>query len=180
MRTSLASLLTSAAFRIAQAQFELHHPNEALTSAITAYDLCSRMPSQTSSAFNIANLVLKCKRAKWDLRERERMRRRSPLLRDIEDHFEQTRDREIAQIKARLNAGNMGQVAAAEETYQAEESAQTSLQDVRTMFAIADAARMEKRVGHQRLRSESVLIRLYRRFQTTSLTIFPLRSCMIR
>jgi STIP1 family protein 1 len=50
---------------LAQAQYELRHPNEALNSAITAYDICSRSPGQTSSAFSIAGFVLKCKRAKW-------------------------------------------------------------------------------------------------------------------
>ena len=37
-----------------------------------AYELCTASTQQTSNAATISALVLKCKKAKWDIRERER------------------------------------------------------------------------------------------------------------
>jgi STIP1 family protein 1 len=130
---------------IAQAQYELQHPNEALTSAITAYDVCARSKTQTSNAFSIAQFVMKCKKAKWDLREKDRLRRRNELLKDLEVKLEADQQRELEDIQARLQSGEFGDVGATEESFSIKQTYETKLHDLRTAFAISDPQHMEKR-----------------------------------
>src|SRR5579871_4401594 len=130
---------------LAQAQLELHHPNEALSSAMRAYELCSNSPAQTSSAFHISAFVLKCKRAKWELRERERLRGRSHLLRELEEALDASRDKELRDIEGKLNTGEMGQVAASEEREAVEKEHFTKIKELRTIFANADPSNMARR-----------------------------------
>jgi len=130
---------------LAQAQYELQHPNEALTSAIMAYDICARSKTQTSNAFSIAQFVLKCKKAKWDLRERDRLRRRSELLKDLETKLEADQQVELDEIQTRVQAGELGDVGAMEESDAVKQAWQTKIHDLRTAFAISDPANLEKR-----------------------------------
>jgi STIP1 family protein 1 len=129
----------------AQAQYELQHPNEALTSAITAYDICARSKTQTSNAFSIAQFVLKCKKAKWDLRERDRLRRRSQLLKDLETRLEADQQEELNEIQSRVQTGELGDVGAMEESSAVKQSWQTKIHDLRTAFAISDPTNLEQR-----------------------------------
>lgn len=64
-------------FYLAQAQLALHHPNEALSSAVTAYQECLKTGS--SSTAKVSELVLQAKKEKWEAKERDRIRRRSDL-----------------------------------------------------------------------------------------------------
>jgi STIP1 family protein 1 len=130
---------------LAQAQLELHHPNEALSSAMRAYELCSNSPAQTSSAFHISAFVLKCKRAKWELRERERLRGRSHLLRELEEALDVSRDKELKDIEGKLITGEMGQVAASEEKEVVQKEHVAKVKELRTVFANADPKNMAKR-----------------------------------
>ncbi|KIW05932.1 uncharacterized protein PV09_03125 [Verruconis gallopava] len=130
---------------LAQAQYELQHPNEALISAMTAYDICARAKTQTSNAFSIAQFVLKCKKAKWDLREKERLRRRNGLLKELELKLEADQQAELDDIERRRQAGEIGEVGAAEEISEVKEMYQTKIHDLRTAFANSDPNNMEKR-----------------------------------
>jgi len=132
-------------YNTAQAQFELRHPNEALSSAITAYDICSKSAKLTSSAFSIAGFVLKCKRAKWDVRERDRLRRRSELLSQLEGKLEQDRNNELGEVEERLRKCEIGEIGAKEEKESIAGSCDTRISELRSIFAIADPQHMEKR-----------------------------------
>jgi STIP1 homology and U-box containing protein 1 len=130
---------------IAQAQFELNHPNEALTSAITAYNLCARAQNATSNAFSIATYVLKCKKAKWDLRERDRLRRRSDLLAELETKLEQDRNNELSEVEERQRSGELGEIGAKEERDIINQNCQTKATELRHIFAVADPSNMSLR-----------------------------------
>lgn len=130
---------------IAQAQYELQHPNEALTSAIRAYDICAQAKTQTSNAFAIAQFVLKCKKAKWDLREKDRLRRRSELLRDLETKIEADRQAELDDIQSRIKTGELGEIGATEESFAIKQTYETKIHDLRTAFAISDPSNLEVR-----------------------------------
>ena len=130
---------------LAQAQLELNHPNEALSSAMRAYEMCCNSPAQTSSAFHISAFVLKCKRAKWELRERERLRGRSHLLRELEEALDTSRDKELRDIESKLQTGEMGEVAASEEEEAIEKEHLAKIKELRTIFANADPNNMTKR-----------------------------------
>lgn len=149
LRTSIYAdciLMRLTANLIGQAQLELHHPNEALSSALTAYDLCCHSDHQTSSAFAISTFVLKCKKAKWELRERDRLWRRSELLRDLEAKLVQDKDAELASIQERARAGELGQIAVQEESNAIEESSRLKLEELRNAFAISHPDHLQKRV----------------------------------
>ena len=134
-----------------QAQLELHHPNEALSSALTAYDLCSRSVHQTSSAFAISTFVLKCKKAKWELRERDRIWRRSELLKDLETKLVQDKYAELESIQERARAGELGQIAVQEESDAVEESSRLKVEELRNAFAISHPDSLQKRVHSEQL-----------------------------
>jgi STIP1 homology and U-box containing protein 1 len=124
----------------------IHHPNEALTSALRAYELCAKSTAQTSNAQTIAALVLKCKKAKWEVRERERLRRRNDLLRELEEILERDMKKDVEDIKDRVDRGEMGPIEAKEETEELERTQQNKINDLRSAFAISDPNNLTKRV----------------------------------
>jgi STIP1 family protein 1 len=72
-------------FYLAQAQLALHHPNEALSSALTAYNQAMHPPpaeaiKATSALPSLSEFVLKCKKEKFAARERQRRRQRGDIL----------------------------------------------------------------------------------------------------
>ncbi|KAF1987395.1 U-box-domain-containing protein [Aulographum hederae CBS 113979] len=132
-------------FLLAQAQLELNHPNEALSSALTAYQTCVSTPAQTNNAFTIAGVVLKCKKAKWELRQKHRLHRRNELLREFEEKIELDTKKELDDIEVQASSGQMGKVEAEEERAYHKETAHKKVQELRSIFAIADPKGMEKR-----------------------------------
>jgi len=147
MSNGEASLLTRVA--TAQAQLAVNHPNEALTSAIRAYDICvsslKTSKPQGASANTISQLVLQCKKAKWDVRERQRLHRRSELLAELETALEKTRDSELADITAQVASEEMGKVAAAEERSRIQAEFDRKVGDLRSTFAIASPEELTRR-----------------------------------
>lgn len=129
----------------ARAQLALKHPNEALSSALVAYDLCIRSKTLTKDAQTISALVLQCKKAKWEGRERERLRRKSPLLAELEDKIELASNQELASINERADKGELGEIAASEEREEVAKRTAQKLEDLRNIFAIADPDNMSKK-----------------------------------
>ncbi|KAF2797327.1 U-box-domain-containing protein [Melanomma pulvis-pyrius CBS 109.77] len=132
-------------FYLAQAQIAINHPNEALSSALMAYDLCTRSAQQTSNAATISALVLKCKKAKWDIRERDRIRRRADLLADLEASLEVTYKKDVSDIESRIEAGDVGKVEGAEEKGERRRDWEKRRDDLRTAFALSDPENLGKR-----------------------------------
>lgn len=132
-------------FYLAQAQLAINHPNEALSSALMAYDLCSRSAQQTSNAATISALVLKAKKAKWEIRERERIRRRGDLLADLEAHLEVAYKKEQDEIQARVEAGEIGHVQGQEDKEACRVEWEKKRDDLRTAFALSSPEMLQKR-----------------------------------
>ena len=131
--------------RTAQAQLAINHPNEALSSALMAYELCSSSAQQTSNAATISALVLKCKKAKWDIRERERIRRRNDLLADLEIKLEEQYKKDVFDIDEKVANGEMGMVEAQEEKADRKVEWENKVNDLRTAFALSDPEHLQKR-----------------------------------
>ncbi|KAF2836004.1 U-box-domain-containing protein [Patellaria atrata CBS 101060] len=125
-------------FYLAQAQFAINHPNEAMSSALMAYELCIKSTSQTSSAQTISNLVLKCKKMKWEARERERLRRKSELLGELEDKLQDDMKAELQNIERRKGGDEIGVVTAEEEKANVRETWEKKIGDLRSAFALSD------------------------------------------
>lgn len=132
-------------FYLAQAQLAINHPNEALSSALMAYDLCSRSAQQTSNAATISALVLRAKKAKWEIRERERIRRRGDLLADLEAHLEVSYKKETDEIQARVEAGEVGHVQGQEDKAACRAEWDKKREDLRTAFALSAPEMLQKR-----------------------------------
>ncbi|KAF4555516.1 Hsp70/Hsp90 co-chaperone CNS1-like protein [Elsinoe fawcettii] len=137
-------------FYLAQAQLALHHPHEALSSALTAYDQAmypKGAGTQTSAASMsaIVALVIRCRKAKFEARQREIQKRRGDLLGELEDVIENKRRSELAAIEQRLLTGELGPVAAEEERKDAEDQTQRKIEELKNVFAIADPSNHAKR-----------------------------------
>lgn len=110
-----------------------------------AYELCTRSKQATSSAQTITALVLRCKKAKYDVRERERLRRRCELLGELTDKLETDKKRELDDLEERVASGEIGKVGAAEERAEIEKTAADKIGHLQTAFMISDPAELTKR-----------------------------------
>lgn len=132
-------------YYLAQAQLALHHPNEALQSALTAYDMC--ITTHSSSTQNVSELVLKAKKEKWEVRERERLRTRNAMLRELEERLEDSKTEELREIEASVKGGELTAVEAEEDKRTVEDVTRRKIEELRTLFAIADPEHLQERVG---------------------------------
>ena len=131
-------------YYLAQAQLALRHPNEALTSALTAYDEC--LKTNSSSTRNVSTLVLQAKKEKWEAKERERIRRRSDLLRELEDGLGKVAEYELKMLRLRIENGEVGKSEGAEERQEIESSSRQKIEELQNVFSISDPENLERRV----------------------------------
>ncbi len=110
-----------------------------------AYELCTNSSQQTSNAATISALVLKCKKAKWDIRERERVRRRADLLADLENMLETAYKKDVDDINAKIESGETSRIEGQEEKEERKTEFEKKRDDLRTAFAISDPDHQQKR-----------------------------------
>lgn len=131
-------------YYLAQAQLALHHPNEALNSAMTAYEECLRTSS--SSTRNVSTLVLQAKKEKWEAKERERIRRQSELLEELVIGLGRVAKHELYQLHLRMERGEVSESEAIEEKEEIELSRRQKIEEVQNVFGLANPALFKKRV----------------------------------
>nr|OQO18229.1 hypothetical protein B0A51_15463 [Rachicladosporium sp. CCFEE 5018] len=134
---------------LAQAQLALNHPHEALSSALTAYDQV-RFPApstrtspkdlETFSAF-----VLKCKKAKFAVRDRERLRRQGDLRAELEETLERARKVELDHVTRSLDAMRLGNVEAKEQSEEIFATYAGKRAELRKVFELADPTHHKSR-----------------------------------
>ena len=110
-----------------------------------AYEMCTRSTQLTSNAATISALVLKCKQAKWNIRERDRIRRRKDLLAELEVKLEEDYKQQMFEVDERQSKGEIGQVTADEERAELKQVWERKVGDLRTAFALSDPSNMAKR-----------------------------------
>lgn len=130
-------------YYLAQAQLALKHPNEALNSALTAYHEC--LKTDNSSTRNASQLVLQAKKEKWEAKERERIRRRSDLLKELEDGLQKMQEAELMNVNFR-HQGRLESSDAREEREEVEDLWRKKIEELRTVFALADPENLQQRV----------------------------------
>ncbi|KAF2236961.1 U-box-domain-containing protein [Viridothelium virens] len=123
-------------YYLAQAQMGLKHPNEALTSALTAYNVA--LFTRSTSTNSAAELVTSCKKAKFEARERDRLRTRGALRVLLEDKLQQDLDEELESINEKLKSGDMRGHDADQERRWAREAWKKNVDELRSTFAVAD------------------------------------------
>ncbi|KAK5163210.1 uncharacterized protein LTR77_010796 [Saxophila tyrrhenica] len=128
---------------LAQAQLALHHPHEALSSALTAYDQV-RHPLSPAAKISpkdletFSSFVLKCKKAKFATRDRDRLRRQGHLRAELEETLESNKQRDLDAISAQLSNQELGPVEASERNQEILSTFDTKIAELKTLFAIAD------------------------------------------
>jgi len=164
-------------YYLAQAQLALHHPNEATNSALTAYDLC--ISTSSPSTRNVSELVLKAKKEKWEVRERERLRTRNAMLRELEERLDVSKAEDLSEIDEGVKAGDISLGEAEEERIATEDVARRKIEELRSLFALADPQYSQRRVSHRRTgRSSKKQANIrYRRCRIISSTTYRFRSC---
>ncbi|MCJ1244999.1 hypothetical protein MMC30_002200 [Trapelia coarctata] len=130
-------------YYLAQAQIALRHPNEALNSAMTAYGIC--LKTHDSSTSNISNLILQAKKEKWEAKERERIRRRSDLLRELEDSLTRNSDRQMWEAEQKIKQLELDETEGKEEKEEIKASSQRKLEELRSIFALSDPENLKQR-----------------------------------
>lgn len=130
-------------YYLAQAQLALHHQNEALQSALTAYKLC--LYTNNGSAGNISSLILEAKKEKWEAKERERLRRHSPLLVELEDSLAASKTRGLEDLAQRKEWGDVSASDAADEEIELETKYRESLAELRRWAAAGDPSHLTRR-----------------------------------
>lgn len=127
---------------LAQAQLALNHPNEALSSALTAYEKCLETHDD-KSASAVSALVLQAKKQKWEAKEKERVRNRSSMLRELEDMLMKNKREELRQLKLK----NLKFDEEAEEKSDIELECRKKIEELRNIFAIADPKNLQRKVS---------------------------------
>lgn len=131
-------------YYLAQAQLALHHPNEALNSALTAYNEC--LKTNSTSTRNVSALVLQAKKEKWEAKERDRIRRQSALLRELEDGLNHTAEEELRTLASRVQNGSIDEREGKEEREEIETAWRKKTEELRSVFALSNPANMQIRV----------------------------------
>ena len=95
---------------------------------------------ETFSAF-----VLKCKKAKFAIRDRDRLRRQGSLRAELEEILEANKQRELNSLTRQLERHSLGQVEATERNQEILFSFSDKLADLKTIFATADPRNQKPR-----------------------------------
>lgn len=127
-------------YYLAQAQLAQDHPNEASNSAMTAYEIC--LETNSSSTTSVSALVLQAKKQKWEVKERERLRSRNNLMRELEDGLLKNKKAELQNLKFKMRDYSEE----SEEKAEIESSTRKKIEDLRSLFAMADPENMQIRV----------------------------------
>ena len=128
---------------MAQAQLGLRHPNEALSSALTAYEFCLR--DADPSLGIVAALVLEAKKLKWEAREKERLRKRCPLMLELEEALGRAGRKEVEEVRGRIDSGEISALDGEEEVEELERETLGKVEELRSVFAVADPANAKRR-----------------------------------
>lgn len=130
-------------YYLAQAQLALRHPNEAYHSALTAYEECIK--TSNPSVGSVSALVLQAKKEKWEVKEKDRIRRRSELLAELVDGLGHVAAYEKRSITARIKNGAISQSEGTEEIQELEDSSRKKTEELRSVFAISDPENLQRR-----------------------------------
>ncbi|EMC93323.1 hypothetical protein BAUCODRAFT_75854 [Baudoinia panamericana UAMH 10762] len=134
---------------LAQAQLALHHPHEALSSALTAYEqVLHPQPAAKISPKDLetfSSFVLKCKKAKFIARDRERLRRQGDLRAELEDALECQKQHDLEHVADQLQSCQLGNVEASERHQEILTNYETKISEIRAVFAAADPSNHKPR-----------------------------------
>ncbi|KAJ5784842.1 Tetratricopeptide-like helical [Penicillium pulvis] len=131
-------------YYLAQALLGLQRPQEAYDVAVSAYQLS--LTEKNAQTENLSRTVLRAKQQIWAAKETARLREMNETLRGVEELVERDLERSIAESKAQLEAGKIGEIGFGEDCKALREDAAKMIQDVREAFRIASKGEVQERV----------------------------------
>ncbi|KAJ6088757.1 Tetratricopeptide-like helical [Penicillium sp. IBT 16267x] len=131
-------------YYLAQALLGLQRPQEAYDVAVSAYQLS--LTEKNAQTENLSRTVLRAKQQIWAAKETARLREMNETLRNVEELVERDLERSIAESKAQLDEGKIGEIGFGEDCKALREDAAKLIQDVREAFRIASKGEVQERV----------------------------------
>ncbi|KAJ5646143.1 hypothetical protein N7490_002515 [Penicillium lividum] len=131
-------------YYLSQALLGLQRPQEAYDVAVDAYQLS--LTEKNVQTENLSRAVLRAKQQIWAAKETSRLREMNETLKSVEELVEKNLERSIAESKAQLDAGEIGEIGFGEDCKALREDAEKMIQDVREAFRVASKGEVQERV----------------------------------
>ncbi|KKZ66647.1 STIP1 likey and U-box containing protein 1 [[Emmonsia] crescens] len=131
-------------YYLSQALLGLQRPAEAHDVALAAYK--ASIETKSPNAEPLSRVILRAKQAIWAAKETTRLRSQNETLRRLEELLQADRDKELSELRARLAAGEIGQIGFKEDEKELLAEAQRRLDVVRDVFASSLGGDMKERV----------------------------------
>ena len=93
----------------------------------------------------IVALVIRCRKAKFETRQRESQKRRGDLLAELEETIDLKKREDLSLVERQLQSGEIGPVAGEEARTEIIDQAAKKVDDLKNVFAIADPENHAKR-----------------------------------
>ena len=91
--------------------------------------------------------MLQAKKDKWERREKERLRTRNSLAVELEEELMRQGKKEVEEVKAMVERGELGEFEGKEEVEELEARWRRKVEELQSVFAIADPANLKRRVS---------------------------------
>ncbi|KAK2805784.1 hypothetical protein FQN50_006060 [Emmonsiellopsis sp. PD_5] len=129
---------------LSQALLGLQRPTEAYDIAQTAYK--ASLETKNPNSEPLSRIILRAKQSIWAAKETARLRNQNETLRRIEELMQSDMDRELKELRDRLESGEIGQIGYKEDEKELLDETQKRLDVVRDVFASALGVEMKERV----------------------------------
>ncbi|KAJ9212084.1 hypothetical protein DTO166G4_6361 [Paecilomyces variotii] len=129
---------------LAQALLGLGRPQEAYDVAIEAYK--AALSAKSNQTENLSRTVLRAKQQIWAAKETARLREMNETLANVERLIEADLDRELSELQAKLDRGEIGQIGFVEDQKALREEAEKNIHNVREAFRISSNGEIQERV----------------------------------
>ncbi|KAJ9302150.1 hypothetical protein DTO271G3_1016 [Paecilomyces variotii] len=129
---------------LAQALLGLGRPQEAYDVAIEAYK--AALSAKSNQTENLSRTVLRAKQQIWAAKETARLREMNETLATVEKLIEADLNRELGELQAKLDRGEIGQIGFVEDQKALREEAEKNIHNVREAFRISSNGEIQERV----------------------------------
>ncbi|EEQ85602.1 hypothetical protein RJZ56_006554 [Blastomyces dermatitidis] len=131
-------------YYLSQSLLGLQRPTEARDVALAAYK--ASIETKNPNAEPLSKVILHAKQAIWAAKETTRLRDQNEALRKWEELLQADYEKELAELRARLAAGEIGQIGFEEDKKDLLDDTQKRLNIMRDVFAASVGEDMKERV----------------------------------
>ncbi|KLJ07461.1 STIP1 likey and U-box containing protein 1 [Blastomyces silverae] len=131
-------------YYLSQSLLGLQRPTEARDVALAAYR--ASIETKNPNAEPLSKVILRAKQAVWAAKETTRLRDQNETLRKWEELLQADYEKDLAELRARLAAGEIGQIGFEEDKKDLLDETQRRLNIMRDVFAASMGEDMKERV----------------------------------